>query len=98
MIFSTLLILASWGLFSSASVSPSVEEAYKAVLSVVAPGQQHLTGESLDSLFNTLEKRVQCGGVSCENVSLLGLTRSQVRERQVADCRCSGVRSRSNSY
>ncbi|XP_074468723.1 zinc transporter ZIP4 [Sebastes fasciatus] len=70
MIFSTLLILASWGLFSSASVSPSVEEAYKAVLSVVAPGQQHLTGESLDSLFNTLEKRVQCGGVSCENCNL----------------------------
>uniref|UniRef100_A0A3Q3FK45 Solute carrier family 39 member 4 n=1 Tax=Labrus bergylta TaxID=56723 RepID=A0A3Q3FK45_9LABR len=41
-------------------------EAYGAVVSVVSPGQQSLTGDSLRSLFNTLEKRVQCGGVSCE--------------------------------
>uniref|UniRef100_A0A8C9WVJ7 Zinc transporter ZIP4/12 EF-hand domain-containing protein n=1 Tax=Sander lucioperca TaxID=283035 RepID=A0A8C9WVJ7_SANLU len=66
MFFSAVLILASWGLLGSVSGSPAVEEAYAAVLSVVSPGQQYLTGESLGSVFNTLEKRVQCGEVSCE--------------------------------
>lgn len=71
MFFSALLILASCGLFGSVSGSPAVEEAYGAVVSVVSPGQQHLTEESLRSLFNTLEKRVQCGEVSCEKVSFI---------------------------
>ncbi|XP_059206379.1 zinc transporter ZIP4 [Centropristis striata] len=70
MLFSTLLILAGWGLFASVSGSPAVEEAYEAVLSVVAPGQQHLTEDSLGSLFNTLENRVQCGAVPCEKCIL----------------------------
>ncbi|XP_034748779.1 zinc transporter ZIP4 [Etheostoma cragini] len=70
MFFFTLLILASWGLLGSVSGSPAVEEAYAAVLSVVSPGQQYLTGEFLGSVFNTLEKRVQCGEVSCEKCDL----------------------------
>lgn len=73
MFFSVLLVLACCGVFGSVSVSPAVEEAYMAVVGVVSPGQQRLTGESLRSLFNTLEKRVQCGEVSCEKVSFIGL-------------------------
>ncbi|KAM7373288.1 hypothetical protein PAMP_008153 [Pampus punctatissimus] len=59
-----------WGLFGSVSGSPVVQDAYGAVVSFVSPGQQHLTGEALRSLFNTLEKRVQCGEVSCEKCNL----------------------------
>uniref|UniRef100_UPI0037E83D9E zinc transporter ZIP4 n=1 Tax=Semicossyphus pulcher TaxID=241346 RepID=UPI0037E83D9E len=70
MFIPALLILAGLGSFGSVSGSPGVEEAYRAVLSVVSPGQQFLTGDSLRSLFNTLEKRVQCGGVSCEKCDL----------------------------
>ncbi|XP_060915114.1 zinc transporter ZIP4 [Labrus mixtus] len=70
MFFSALLILAGLGSFGSVSGSPAVEEVYGAVVSVVSPGQQSLTGDSLRSLFNTLEKRVQCGGVSCEKCDL----------------------------
>uniref|UniRef100_G3NJ47 Zinc transporter ZIP4/12 EF-hand domain-containing protein n=1 Tax=Gasterosteus aculeatus aculeatus TaxID=481459 RepID=G3NJ47_GASAC len=66
MFVSALLILASWGSFGPVSGSPAEKEAYRAVLSIVAPGQQHLNRESLGSVFNTLEKRVQCGEVSCE--------------------------------
>lgn len=76
--FSSVLLLlpflVSWGLFGSVSGSPAVEEAYRAVVNVVSPGQQSLTVESLRSLFNTLEKRVQCGEVSCEKVSFIRLT------------------------
>ncbi|XP_041811951.1 zinc transporter ZIP4 [Chelmon rostratus] len=72
MFFSVLLVLACCGVFGSVSVSPAVEEAYMAVVGVVSPGQQRLTGESLRSLFNTLEKRVQCGEVSCEKCDLTG--------------------------
>lgn len=71
MFFSALLILASWGLFGSGSGSPAVEDAYRAVVSVVSPGQQHLTGEALRTVFNTLEKRVQCGVVSCGKVRFI---------------------------
>ncbi|TNN47386.1 Zinc transporter ZIP4 [Liparis tanakae] len=60
-----------WGLLGSVSGSPAVEDAYRAVLSVVSPGQQYLNRESLGSVFNTLEKRVQCGEVSCEKCDLL---------------------------
>ncbi|KAK5855000.1 hypothetical protein PBY51_005141 [Eleginops maclovinus] len=67
---SALMILASWGLFGFVSASPAVEEAYAAVLSVVSPGQGYLTEESLGSVFNTLEKRVQCCEVSCEKCDL----------------------------
>ncbi|XP_070778351.1 zinc transporter ZIP4 [Enoplosus armatus] len=70
MFFSALLILASCGFLGSVSGSIAVEEAYEAVVSVVSPGQQRLAGESLRSLFNTLEKRVQCGAVSCEKCDL----------------------------
>lgn len=90
MFFSALFLLSlfsGWGLFGSVSGSPAVEEAYKDVVSVVSPGQQALTGESLRSVFNTLEKRVQCGGVSCEKVSFIRLT---PRAGNRARCRAAG--------
>ncbi|XP_008299481.1 zinc transporter ZIP4 [Stegastes partitus] len=59
------------GALASVSGSPAVEEAYEAVVSVVSPGQQHLTGDSLRTLFNTLEHRVQCGDVPCGKCDLL---------------------------
>lgn len=66
---STLLILFGWCWLVPMSASPTVEEAYRAVADVVSPGQQELTEESLRTLFNTLEDRVQCGSVPCEKVS-----------------------------
>lgn len=69
--FSSSLLLLS--LFASVSASPAVERAYWSVVSAVSPGQQLLTGDSLRSLFNTLEDRVQCGEVSCEKVSFIRL-------------------------
>lgn len=83
--FSLLLLLASWGLFGSVSGSPAVEEAYQAVVGVVSPGQQHLTGDSLRSLFNTLENRVQCGEVSCGKVSFIRLNSAARIGSQVSD-------------
>ncbi|KAF3707370.1 Zinc transporter ZIP4 Solute carrier family 39 member 4 Zrt- and Irt-like protein 4 [Channa argus] len=67
-----LSLFAGWGLFGSVLGSAAVDEAYGDVVVVVSPGQQLLTGESLRSLFNTLEKRVQCGEVSCEKCNLTG--------------------------
>lgn len=63
-----LKILFGWGLLVSVSASPGVEDAYRAVVDVVSPGQQELTEESLRTLFNTLENRVQCGEVPCGKV------------------------------
>lgn len=77
-----LLCLFSYlGLFGSVSGSTALEEAYGAVVSVVSPGAQVLTGDSLRSLFNTLENRVQCGEVSCEKVSFIRLLGRRVRAR-----------------
>ncbi|XP_037548800.1 zinc transporter ZIP4-like [Nematolebias whitei] len=74
--FSMLLLLglcSSPGLLGSVSASsPAVEEAYSAVVSVVSPGQLHLSQASLGSLFNTLQKRVQCGEVPCGKCDLAG--------------------------
>lgn len=63
-----LSFLASSAVLGSPAVEPAVEDAYLAVVSVLAPGQTHLTGESLHALFNTLENRVQCGAVPCGKV------------------------------
>lgn len=72
-----------------------MEEAYRAVVELVSTGQQHLTADSLSSVFNILEDRVQCGEVSCEKVSF-------IRPTSAAAHRCSlgageGERSRSNT-
>lgn len=66
-------ILFGWGLLVFVSASPAVEQAYHAVLSVVSPGQQELTEDSLRTLFNTLENRVQCVEVPCGKVSFIRL-------------------------
>nr|XP_046274407.1 zinc transporter ZIP4 [Scatophagus argus] len=83
MFFSALLILASWGLFGSVAGSPAVEEAYLAVVSIVSPGEQRLTRESLRLLFNTLEKRVQCGEVSCEKCDLTGAVNQLISDHPI---------------
>ncbi|XP_035039391.1 zinc transporter ZIP4 [Hippoglossus stenolepis] len=71
-LFLLLHVFSVWGAFGSVSGSPALEEVYQAVVSVVSPGQQSLSGASLGSLFNTLEKRVQCGAVSCGKCNLTG--------------------------
>lgn len=75
---SALLLVTGWGVLVSVSGSPAVEEAYRAVVELVSPGQQQLAAGSLRALFNRLEKRVQCGEVSCEKVSFIRLTPAQV--------------------
>ncbi|XP_075995163.1 zinc transporter ZIP4 [Genypterus blacodes] len=65
-----LLLLSHLAARGSASGSPAVAEAFGAVLTVVSPGQDYLSGDSLRFLFNTLEKRVQCAEVSCEKCNL----------------------------
>lgn len=59
---SLLLLLIFTG---CACGSPVLEQVYRDVASVVSPGKQHLSREALRSLFNTLQKRVQCSEVSC---------------------------------
>lgn len=73
-----------------------MEKAYEDVVDLVSPGQQHLTSDSLRSVFNWLENRVHCGEVPCEKVSFIRATRS-------AGDGCSptageGERSRSNTF
>lgn len=73
-----------------------MEKAYEDVVNLVSPGQQHLTSDSLRSVFNWLENRVHCGEVPCEKVSFIRATRS-------AGDGCSptageGERSRSNTF
>lgn len=71
MFSSGLLILTSWALLGSVSGSPALDAAYGAVVSIVSPGQQRLTAESLRSVFKAVENRVQCGEVSCEKVRFI---------------------------
>lgn len=84
MFYTALLVLCAF--LGSASGSSAVEEAYDAVVSVVSPGQQYLTGESLRTVFNTLEKRVQCGEVSCEKVSFISAPARRTGETVRCDC------------
>ncbi|XP_043993575.1 zinc transporter ZIP4 isoform X1 [Gambusia affinis] len=67
-----LLLLSLSCCPGSVGSASAVEDAYGAVVSVVSPGQRFLTGESLRSLFNTLQNRVQCGEVPCGKCDLAG--------------------------
>lgn len=67
-----VFLLSGWGLFGSVSGSSVVEEAFRDVVNLVAPGQEYLTEVALHSLFNTLENRVQCGEVPCGKCDLVG--------------------------
>uniref|UniRef100_A0A665T8C7 Zinc transporter ZIP4 n=1 Tax=Echeneis naucrates TaxID=173247 RepID=A0A665T8C7_ECHNA len=61
-----------WGLFGSVPASAGGDGAYvDAVEDTVFPGQDFLTWQSLGSVFNTLQKRVQCAEVSCGKVSFM---------------------------
>ncbi|KAI7799248.1 solute carrier family 39 member 4-3 [Triplophysa rosa] len=42
------------------------KDIYRKVVDLVAPGEKFLTEDALRSVFEGLEKRVQCPGVSCE--------------------------------
>lgn len=77
-VFFPFILVVAVGVFGSVPASPVVEQVYRDVVSVVSPGQESLSGDSLRFLFNTLEKRVQCRGsdVSCEKVSFMILTPS----------------------
>uniref|UniRef100_A0A672Z8D2 Zinc transporter ZIP4 n=1 Tax=Sphaeramia orbicularis TaxID=375764 RepID=A0A672Z8D2_9TELE len=85
MVPSALLLSAFfiWGRFGSASGSPVLDQVYRDVISIVSPGQDFLTRDSLRSLFNTLEKRVQCGEVSCEKVSFISAVDQLINNRSV---------------
>ncbi|XP_056154270.1 zinc transporter ZIP4 isoform X2 [Lampris incognitus] len=65
-----LLLLAILGLFGSGSGRSALEECYSDVVSAVSSGQDFLTTESVRSLLNILQKRVQCSEVSCEKCNL----------------------------
>ncbi|XP_030002879.1 zinc transporter ZIP4 [Sphaeramia orbicularis] len=85
MVPSALLLSAFfiWGRFGSASGSPVLDQVYRDVISIVSPGQDFLTRDSLRSLFNTLEKRVQCGEVSCEKCDLTEAVDQLINNRSV---------------
>ncbi|XP_028255748.1 zinc transporter ZIP4-like [Parambassis ranga] len=85
-----LLLFPGWGAFGSVSGSPAVEEVFGAVVGVVSPGQQHLTGPSLRSLFNTLEHRVQCGEVSCEKCDLADAVHQLINHHSVHEDEATG--------
>ncbi|XP_026205146.1 zinc transporter ZIP4 [Anabas testudineus] len=78
-----LSLFAHWGLSGSVSVSAALDEAYRTVVSVVAPGEQFLTGGSVRSLFNTLGNRVQCGEVSCEECNLTGAVHQLINNQSI---------------
>lgn len=84
MFYTALLVICA--LLGSASGSSAVEEAYDAVVSVVSPGQRRLTSESLRTVFNTLEKRVQCGEVSCGKVRFISAPARRTGETARCDC------------
>ncbi|KAM4631491.1 zinc transporter ZIP4 [Polymixia lowei] len=65
-----LLLIGGLCSFDPVFCSAGGEDAYRDVLGIVSPGQEYLTEESVRSLFNILEKRVQCGEVSCEKCNL----------------------------
>lgn len=64
----SLFLLLSLSVFG-ASASAALDEVYRDVVGVVSPGEEHLSGEALRTVFNTLQKRVQCLEVSCEKCS-----------------------------
>ncbi|KAM9824511.1 zinc transporter ZIP4 [Neosynchiropus ocellatus] len=66
----SLCLFVSCIIWGSVTASAVQDQVYQSVVSVVSPGQQRLTRESLGLLFNTLEKRVQCGEVPCVKCDL----------------------------
>nr|XP_055076187.1 zinc transporter ZIP4 [Misgurnus anguillicaudatus] len=51
------------------------EDIYRRVVDLVAPGEKILTDDAVRLVFEQLEKRVQCSGVSCEKcLSVSGLS------------------------
>lgn len=96
MFASALVLLSLLGHFGSVCGSAAAEEAFGSINSITSPGQHLVAGASVRSLFNTLEKRVQCGAVSCEKVSFIRRPR-QRRSSPAANSRCrrkKGSRSR----
>ncbi|XP_073678558.1 zinc transporter ZIP4-like [Garra rufa] len=58
-----LLCFACLGVFTGALGDK--KDIYGKVVNLLAPGEEYLTEDALHSLFERLENRVQCSGVSC---------------------------------
>ncbi|XP_057210667.1 zinc transporter ZIP4 [Triplophysa rosa] len=59
-----MLAVTCWSLLREARGDK--KDIYRKVVDLVAPGEKFLTEDALRSVFEGLEKRVQCPGVSCE--------------------------------
>ncbi|XP_056597362.1 zinc transporter ZIP4 [Triplophysa dalaica] len=59
-----MLAVTCWSLLREARGDK--KDIYRKVVDLVAPGEKFLTEDALRSVFEGLEKRVQCSGVSCE--------------------------------
>lgn len=61
-----MLAFTCWSLLREARGDKT--HIYRKVVDLVAPGEKFLTEDALRSVFEGLEKRVQCSGVSCGKV------------------------------
>lgn len=61
-----MLAVTCWSLLREARGDK--KDIYGKVVDLVAPGEKFLTEDALRSVFEGLENRVQCSGVSCEKV------------------------------
>jgi len=80
-----VLCFVTLGVFSGARGDK--KDIYAKVVDLVAPGEEFLTEDALVSVFQRLENRVQCFGVSCGKVgyicALLERSRSSARPRRL---------------
>lgn len=66
-----VLCFACLGAFAGARADKM--DIYARVVDLVAPGEEFLTEDALVSVFERLENRVQCSGVSCGKVGYIYL-------------------------
>ncbi len=64
-----VLCFACLGVFTGARGDKM--DIYAKVVDLVAPGEEFLTEDALLSVFERLENRVQCSGVSCGKVGYI---------------------------
>lgn len=80
-----VLCFACLGVFAGARADK--KDIYARVVDLMSPGEEFLTEDALVSVFERLENRVQCSGVSCGKVgyicSLLERSRSSARPRRL---------------
>lgn len=80
-----VLCFACLGVFAGARADK--KDIYARVVDLMSPGEEFLTEDALVLVFERLENRVQCSGVSCGKVeyicSLLERSRSSARPRRL---------------